>query len=235
METSNNLTAWNDFQDVLEAGLNRVLVWGPSGSGKTYAGLHYGDVSRGAFRLVCTADMTTFDVIGGLVPSVEGGLVWQDGAGLAAFRAGGRLVVDECDQASGDVLAALLAICDTEGSAQVRTQAGETVTPAPGFSVVMTTNAEPGDLPDALLDRFPVALHIDRANPNGLEALPQNLRGIASQMVANADPDIRASLRAFMAFEALRSTLGDERTLRLVFGSNRAQMVREALSIESLA
>ena len=60
---------WQDVADVLTAGIDRVLLYGPPGTGKTYAGLTFGDVQAGAFRLVCTEDMTAADVTGCWMPS----------------------------------------------------------------------------------------------------------------------------------------------------------------------
>ena len=43
---------WQDLNDALENGIDRVILFGPSGIGKTYAGMSIGDVEAGAFRLV---------------------------------------------------------------------------------------------------------------------------------------------------------------------------------------
>jgi MoxR-like ATPase len=108
---------WRDFEAVLDAGLDRVLLYGPSGTGKTFTALTYDVPEGGAFRLTCTDDMTSADVAGCFMPAKDG-FAWLDGAALRAWRGngqrGGRLVVDEIDRASGDVLSQLLAFTDSE-------------------------------------------------------------------------------------------------------------------------
>ena len=73
---------WRDVRDCFNAGIDKILLYGAPGIGKTYAGLFYGDVSRGAERLICTEDMTTADVGGCMLPTAEGGFAWHDGAAL---------------------------------------------------------------------------------------------------------------------------------------------------------
>jgi MoxR-like ATPase len=235
--TSN--TCWNDVENVMAAGLKRVLLYGPSGTGKTYAGLYLGDVSRGAYRLVCTEDMTTFDVLGGVLPNENGGFTFVEGGALLAWRAGARLVIDEVNLASGDVLSLLLSMTDTPESASVRIPTtGEVVKPHPGFSVVLTTNLDdPDDLPDALRDRFPVAILIDQAAPAGLAALPEDLRAIAQNAVGNIDKSQRASLRAFQTFDNLRrSGIDLDNAARLVFGKGeKASAIVTALKFNTVS
>lgn len=229
-------TCWQDVENVLAAGLKRVLLYGPSGTGKTYAGLYLGDVSRGAYRLVCTEDMTTFDVLGGVLPNDKGGFDFVEGAALLAWRAGARLVIDECNLASGDVLSLLLAMTDTPESASVRLPSGEVVKPHLGFSVVMTTNLDdPNDLPPALRDRFPVAILINQAAPAGIESLPADLREVALAAVGNADESARASLRAFQAFDNLRRNgIEESNAARLVFGANKADAIMTTLTMNKV-
>ena len=99
---------WQDLQDTLENGVDRVILFGPSGIGKTYAGMHIGNVEAGAFRLVCTEDMTNMEVTGSFMPDGKGGFNWLNGSALKAWEGngvnGGRLIVDEIDKASGDVM-----------------------------------------------------------------------------------------------------------------------------------
>ena len=235
MGTNTDRDCWRDITNVFDAGLDRLLLYGPSGTGKTFAGLNYGDVTRGAFRLVCTEDMTTFDVLGGMMPNDRGTFDFIEGAALRAWRVGGRLVIDEVNLASGDVLSLLLAMTDTKESASVNLPSGEMVHPATGFSVVLTTNLDdPDDLPAALRDRFPVAVYVDKASPAGIDALPADLRNLARSMVGNIDADNRASLRAFATFSALRDKLGIDDAARLVFGPAKSEAIRESLRVNGV-
>lgn len=234
MAKSNNLPqCWQDFEDIIKSGTDRVILFGPPGTGKSYGGLTIGVTDNNAYRLVCTEEMTTATVEGMFLPSADGGYQWKDGQATKAWRSGGRLVIDEIDKASSDVFAMLLAFTDSVGSAIHDLPNDERIAPAEGFSVVMTTNLEnPDDLPQALRDRFPVALEIAEAHPEALLPLPEELREIARASVS-AEPERRSSLRAFYEFARLRETLGDERAARLVF-QHKAEVILDSLKVASL-
>jgi MoxR-like ATPase len=229
---------WQDLNDALENGIDRVILFGPSGIGKTYAGMSIGDVEAGAFRLVCTEDMTNMDVTGSFMPDGKGGFKWLDGSALKAWAGnginGGRLIVDEIDKASGDVYATLLAMLDSPESASwEHPSTGRIHKPKQNFSAIMTTNVENmGELPTALTDRFPIKIRINEPHPNALLRLSPDLRGFA---VAMADAgERRISLRAFLAYDTLRKQLGAERSAVLTFG-DRAQSILDAIRVESVS
>lgn len=237
--TKTNLPAcWQDLEDCLNAGISRVILYGASGIGKTYGGLTLGNVSAGAFRLVCTEDMTNMDVTGGFMPNGNGGFMWLDGAALKAWKGngtmGGRLIVDEVDKASGDVFATLLAMLDSDESASFEhPETGEVVRPLAGFSAIMTTNIENmGELPTALADRFPIRIRINEPHPDALLRLSPELRGYAVRM-ADAGDD-RISLRAFMALDTLRKSVGMERACYLTFGEVRGREIMDAIAIDTV-
>lgn len=223
MSGTTTAPCWDDFEAVALTGLDRLILHGPPGTGKTYTALTHDVGAGGSFRLICTPDMTSADVAGAFMPAREG-FEYVPGAGLLAWlgngEVGGRLVVDEVDQASGDVLSQLLAFTDSAGSARfTHPVTGETLRPLPGFSVVMTSNIdEADDLPAALRDRFPVALRIDRAHPEAVALLPEDLRGIASRLAGTRVGSRHLSLRAFYALAELRDGLGFEDAVRLVLG-----------------
>lgn len=228
---------WDRFQKVLASGIDRVILFGPPGTGKTFAGLSYGETNGVAHRLVCTEDMTTADVCGSFMPDKNGGFSWVAGSALKAWegngKKGGRLVADEVDKASGDVFATLLAFLDSPESASwEHPETGKVHTPRDGFSAVMTTNVENmRELPEALLDRFPVRIRINEPHPSALALLSQDLRGIASRL-ADAGTE-RVSLRSFYAFDKLRSSLGIEEASQIIFG-DRAESIRDALLIDGV-
>ena len=227
---------WQTLQECLDSGIDRVILFGPSGIGKTYAGLHLGDTTGGAYRLVCTEDMTNMDVTGAFMPSTNG-FQWVNGAGLKAWEGngvvGGRLIVDEIDKASGDVFATLLAMLDSPESASwEHPETGRVVRPRNGFSAIMTTNVENmEELPTALADRFPIRIRINEPHPDALLALSPDLRNYAVRMADAGER--RISLRAFLAFDKLRASLGDERSAVITFG-NRAESILDAIAVDKV-
>ena len=236
-ETTALPECWKALEDCLNAGIDRVILYGPSGIGKTYAGMTLGKVDAGAFRLVCTEDMTNMDVTGGFMPNGKGGFMWLDGSALKAWKGngteGGRLIVDEVDKASGDVIATLLAMLDSPESASFEhPETGEVIRPLGGFSAIMTTNIENmGELPTALADRFPIRIRINEPHPSALLRLSPDLRKYAVRM-ADAGDD-RISLRAFIALDKLRASVGMERACSLTFG-DRSRQILDALAIDGV-
>jgi MoxR-like ATPase len=97
----------------------------------------------------------------------------------------------------------------------------------------MTTNIEDmRELPDALKDRFPVAIRINQPHPKALEKLSADLRPYALRM---ADAGARRiSLRTFFAYDKLRKTVGDEKAARLVF-HEQGQSFLDAIQIDKVA
>lgn len=224
---------WQDVNDALSAGIDRLILFGPPGTGKTYAGMTVGDTSSGAWRLVCTEDMTSGQLEGMWKPARDA-WTWVDGECVLAWQGdglrGGRLVVDEVDKASGDVLGLFLAMTDSPESASWKhPETGRIHRPREGFSVVMTTNLEDmRDLPEALVDRFPVAIRINEPHPDALARLSHDLREYARRMADAGER--RISLRAFYQFDTLRKQVGDERAARIIF-RDRAEGLLDAIAI----
>ena len=229
---------WQALEDALTNGIDRVILYGPSGIGKTYAGMNIGDIEAGAFRLVCTEDMTNMEVTGGFMPDGKGSFKWLNGSALKAWEgngvSGGRLIVDEIDKASGDVYATLLAMLDSPESATwEHPDTGRVHRPKAGFSALMTTNVENmGELPTALTDRFPIKIRINEPHPTALLRLSSDLRDFAVRMADAGDR--RISLRAFIAFDTMRKTLGAERSAVLTFGG-RAESILDAIAINKVS
>lgn len=228
---------WQAFEDCLNAGIDRIVLYGPSGIGKTYAGLNMGNVEGGAFRLVCTEDMTNSDVTGAFMPNEKGTFTWNYGSAVKAWEGngivGGRLIVDEVDKASGDVFATLLAMLDSPESATWENpENGRIHRPKDGFSAIMTTNVENmEELPTALADRFPIRIRINAPHPTALLRLSPDLRNYAVRMADAGER--RISLRAFMAFDKIRKAYGDEKAARLTFGQ-RAESILDAIAVDKV-
>jgi len=231
---------WRDFEDVMLAGVSRVLLYGPPGTGKTFAALHHGCGDVPAERLVCTEDLTSGEITGTWMPAGPSKFEWREGPAIRAWRGndglGGRLVLDEVDRASGDALATLLAVTDSPASARWRNpDTLEWVRPGPAFSVVMTSNLDDlEDVPAPLRDRFPVAIRIDRPHPSAVASLSSDLR--APALAGSLGPEERrVSLRSFYAFDQLRRHHGASRAAQLVFGGEAATSILDALVIGAIA
>jgi hypothetical protein len=234
-DESDLVGGWRDLADVLRAGVDRVILYGPPGTGKTFAALNFGTEGIPSERLICTEDLTTADVTGCWIPVGEGRWSWHEGPAIRSWRLGSRLVVDEVDRASGDVLSLLLAVTDTDGSAQWRNpSSGDVVVPEDGFSVVMTTNIERlEELPRALRDRFPVAVRIDCAHPSSVLRLSSDLRRAALNG-SLGDSERRVSLRTFYVFDQLRRVHGEKRAAELIFEEGQDTAFLDALNISLL-
>lgn len=223
MTTTNLPQCWADVSDLLNAGVDRIILHGPPGTGKTFAGLTMGNISGGAHRLICNEDMTSSDITGHFMPTGGGTWKWHDGAVLRAWQGdgdtGGRVIIDEVDRASGDVLSLMLSMLDSPESASfLHPDSGTTIKPIDGFSAVMTTNIEDmRELPTALKDRFPFVVRINQPHPSALTFLSEDIRSAAA-LSCDVDEDRRISLRGWKAFDQVRKTLGDDRAARLVFG-----------------
>lgn len=232
----NRNQCWTDLNNALSAGADRVLLYGKPGTGKTHFALtrhlDFDGRVRSSHRVLCSPDMTTADVDGLWKPSKDD---WQFvmGSALRAWMNGDRLILDELDQASGDVLTALLLICDSDGSAvREHPETGERLSPRPGFEIIATTNAERlSDLPANLIDRFPVRININTINPEACSALPADLQPVA-EMYSDREAD-RYSLRSFFAFDRLRQTLPLGTACRLVFGDEGVS-IEHAIAMSSV-
>ncbi len=226
---------WQALEDCLHAGIDRVILYGPPGTGKTFAGMNYGNVANGAYRVTCTDDMTDLQVTGALMPTGNNGAwAWIQGAALKAWKTGGRLVIDEIDKAGADVFATLLNMLDSPESASwEQPNTNQVYRPQQGFSAIMTTNIEDmAELPEALGDRFPVAIRINQPHPDALELLSRDLRTIAVQLADAGEQ--RISLRKFMAFDKLRAKLGDEQSAKIIF-TDRASSILDAMKVNSIS
>jgi MoxR-like ATPase len=230
-------TTWADILNelvlnaVMPNRVHRVLLYGPPGTGKSsWAQSAFNNVER----VTLHAQLPPEDLIGSTGLVAENGgtkTVWQDGPAVRAMRRGCALVLDEIDQHSPETRCALHAICDDRSIAGITLPTGERVEPAEGYTVIATTNAEPGTLPQALLDRFDLVLFANRPAPGVLRKLPRKLANLVARSYDNQQaqrwiPPV--SVRTILALSRLAEATGEERAAELIFGDDGADILASA-------
>ena len=105
----------------------------------------------------------------------------------------------------------------------------EIVRPAEGFQVVATMNGVPDDLPEALADRFPVKLHMDKVNPKAIEQLPPELRGVYNDYTDN---NSIFSVRKWIAFAELMNAGIDVKDASVAVFQERSDELIESLALQ---
>lgn len=213
---------------------SRVLLRGKPGTGKTFAATHLALRDDQEVYSVTMTEETPMAEFRGHFIQKGGDFVWHDGPGIRAWRAGARLVINEIDRSSEDILSFLYAIMDDPDHAQVTLPTGETVRPAEGFTLVATMNGVPEDLPEALQDRLPVSIEITDVNPKALERLPEDLRGPAENSGHSENGNRGISIRAWLEFAHLRESLDIDTAAQAVFG-DKAKDALIAINVANVA
>jgi len=220
--------SWELIERVLSSfALSRVYLWGPPGVGKTWAAFHKGRIGRGVFSLTLTPETPASELRGHYLPKGEV-WEWHDGPVVRAMREGARVVINEIQYASSDVLAFLYPALENSETARITLPTNETVTPAPGFNVCICDNSPPDDLPPALRDRFDAVLEIDSPHPAAMQRLSEPLREVARRGFALED-ERRVSLRGWLVLDRLRHELGLADACLVVFGAERGSQIHDAL------
>lgn len=229
---------------------SRTLLYGPPGTGKTYAGTRKGlrmvTVLEGVlestkpqpvYNVYLTPETPAAELRGFYHPQPDEAtgaqrFVWIDGPVTAAWRNGGRLVLNEINLASNDCMSLMLNILDDVDSAQMVLPTKEVLYPHPNFCVVATMNGDPkSELMPALRDRFPVAIQINEVHPEAITALPADIQKAAVNTGLQEDPERRVSVRTWSEFARLRTAgLAELDAAQACFGT-RAEDVVNALTL----
>jgi MoxR-like ATPase len=131
---------YRDLKRVLESAMfYPIFISGLSGNGKTTMVEQVcANLKREAIRVNISIETDEDDLIGGNT-LVDGNVVYREGPVLTAMKRGAVLILDEVDRGSNKLMC-LQAIL--EGKAYFNKKTGETVSPAPGFTVVATANTK---------------------------------------------------------------------------------------------
>jgi len=233
----NNNDCWKMIASVLGK-TRRTLLYGPPGTGKTYSAVKQStplDMNGKAnvYQITMTEDTAAANLEGFYKPAKDGGFEWHDGIAIQAWRNGGRLVINEIDHASPDAMTFLHAILDDKDIAGItlNNKEKETVRPSEGFTVIATSNADPESLPQALKDRFPVAIHIDEIHPKALEKFPKAWHQAISDTSLSTDEGERISIRKWDEFFKLQEQGLDIDTAGLVVFGDRAEELLDAIKL----
>jgi hypothetical protein len=210
-------------------GVHRVACWGPPGTGKSsWSAFTWTGVQ--AERVALTEESCPEDILGHYILKGQD-TVFVDGPGTRAWRAGTPLVLDEIDRTSSSIVSLLHALLDDVSIARITLPTGEVITPAPGFIVIGTTNANPESLHDALLDRFEIVLHCPTPTPGALSKMPKELRAAVTSYYRAAKGQAWAaplSARRGLALSVIWELTGNwELACALVMGAS----AKEAASI----
>lgn len=210
---------------------DRVLLYGVPGTGKSYQATLYNlKQKQEVLTTTLTEDGSAMELRGHYVPNDNNGMDWIHGTAVQAWLKGARLVLNEIDHASGDVLTFLHNILDDKEFAGMTlpNTKQEQVKPKESFNVVATMNGTPDVLPLALRDRFPVKIHIDRIHPSAIAKLPKKYREACDTLSIITDEDRRTSVRSWFEFSKLVKDMPEHVAAKCVFGS-RADDILDTL------
>lgn len=220
------MLTWKEIALILSLVRTPVLLYGKPALGKTRIA-----VTPDCYSLTLTQDSPAAEARGHYVPKGDH-FDWQHGPAIRAWLEGKRLVLNEIDLASGDMLTFCLALLDDPAIARLTLPNSETVRPVMGFSAVGTMNGKPEDLPEPLRSRFAIQIEVKDLNPEALDALNPRYRATATASVTG-ESNLQADVRKWYAFAALAQQVPEELAAKAVF-SHAYQEVLTAVALSNV-
>lgn len=122
------------------SGLVAMKIQGDPSAGKTsLIEQWHAHMGWPLYKVSCNRNTTAADLIGGLLPTLEGTLKWFDGPVLLAAKLGTSVLLDEFNTLEPDQATGLNMLL--ESYSVTIPQTGEVITPAKGFRVFATENS----------------------------------------------------------------------------------------------
>jgi len=216
----------------------RRCLYGPPGLGKSKTPQEWAkDNGWDYVRFTLTPQTDPTELKGHFI--LQGSeFVWMDGYITRAWNrsweddcTGVIVQMDEISHAGPDIQSTFHAVLDDEDAAVLSLPTGEDIKPCPGkVMYVATMNDKPEDLPEALRDRFTVAIEVNEPHPAILELVQKDLREPLQKTAVHPDATRRISVRKWIDFATLREVSDDATAGALVFG-DEYQAVVDAIHV----
>lgn len=122
-------------------------------------------------------------------------------------------MLDEIDQASAELVPCLHALLDDAAIGGV-TAGDRRITPAPGFALVLTSNASPSRIASTIVDRCEIVLRALAPCEDAYSVLPPDIRSVTRAAYATARAVAWAwsapiTMRRMLALARLRAAVGE--------------------------
>lgn len=196
--------AWR-LGTVLSACNDNMILEGPPGTGKSSYAQSLAQPGQPTFRITCHNDLLPSELLGHYIGEKGGATPWQPGPATRAWLEGGLLILDEITELSPESKTACHQILDDRMMAQMVLPGGERIMPHPNFRCIATTNRSALELPEALLDRFPIRMTLAVPGEAALNTLPEDLREVAYKTYTSCAWTPEHPRRPFITFRELRT------------------------------
>lgn len=199
----------------------RILVWGPKGLAKSrHSQMILGRNHNVVAQVSLNDDIAVQELMGHYVPKGDR-FEWHNGPIMEAYKLGHGLVINELSRASGAVQDLFLSVLDDPSVSLITLPNGEHVKPGKGFQVIATSNHDPAQMDEALVDRFDTIIRVDHPHPDLVKHLNQEISGLGN-LIADSykDPARAISPRRALAYILfLKKGVGKDVAIQLAFTS----------------